>query len=125
MTTLTKVDVCILDDEQLASVREMPLNIPSKFPSSQLRQLGSQLSLRGGVWSLGSNEDCCTKFVPDSKQDVQLQESITAAFASSARIMHLADRVVSKMENDRAGAPIVGPTATKFALHNAGAVPHH
>jgi hypothetical protein len=51
------------------------------------------------VWALGSEEDCCTKLVPDTDESLKLLGAVNAAFSASARILHLSNLISEKFTN--------------------------
>ena len=51
------------------------------------------------MWALGSEEDCCTKLVPDTDESLKLLGAVNAAFPASAHILHLSNLISEKFTN--------------------------
>lgn len=84
---LRRAGVCVVDTR---GERRAPELAGALWPAtaSQLGPGGDvarRSDLRGGVWSLGGEEDCCTKLVVDTRRSLDLLTSVNAAFSSRTR----------------------------------------
>lgn len=66
-----------------------------------------QWNTHGVAFSLGGEEDCCTKLVPNTPQSVNLIMRVNAVFATAARIENFALDAERKFHEVTKGAPLV------------------
>ena len=96
---LRRAGVCVVDTR---SEGRAPQLAGALWPTtaSQLGPGGDvarRYDLRGGVWSLGGEEDCCTKLVVDTRRSLDLLTSVNAAFSSARRIRRAAHEVSRRL----------------------------
>lgn len=97
---LRRAGICVVDTRGEGRAPELA-GAPWPATASRLVPGGDvarRYDLRGGVWSLGGEEDCCTKLVVDTRWSLELLTSVNAAFSSARRIRRAAHEVSRNLE---------------------------
>ena len=126
---LRRAGVCVVDTRSEGRAPELagalwPTTASQLGPGGDVAR---RYDLRGGVWSLGGEEDCCTKLVVDTRRSLDLLTSVNAAF-SSARRMRRARGLTAPRGGDRAREGARGrrdPLARGRGLRAERAWPRH
>ena len=96
---LRRAGVCVVDTRSEGRAPELagalwPTTASQLGPGGDVAR---RYDLRGGVWSLGGEEDCCTKLVVDTRRSLDLLTSVNAAFSSARRIRRAAHEVSRRL----------------------------
>jgi hypothetical protein len=100
---LESAGVCIFNPQNypIASGMEpMPLKVPSPYTNEKLHKYikDSNAQLSDGYWSLGNDQDCCSKYIPNDKKSVNLLRNINGAFHGVSSITSIAKSVISTLQ---------------------------
>ena len=96
---LRRAGVCVVDTRSEGRAPELagalwPTTASKLGPGGDVAR---RYDLRGGVWSLGGEEDCCIKLVVDTRRSLDLLTSVNAAFSSARRIRRAAHEVSRRL----------------------------